>query len=156
MSCSPETRATPEQVAGQCIYDHVIYDPFLLWHGEFMNYRNGFIRLALVTVLPWSLYWGYEFADGHRQAEAARLRYTRLEHRIPKQFAYGSKDWGVAYQSNGAAAAFDEWGAQSLRMEQAARTGLGLPAGGLALSLLILFVYRGFRSVRRTSATTST
>lgn len=48
-----------------------------------MNYRNGFKRLALVTLLPWCLFWGAVFLYNWTLETQAQARIYEIRTSIP-------------------------------------------------------------------------
>lgn len=111
-----------------------------------MNNRNGFVRLALVVMLPWAAYWGYEYWDGKKQSREAMEASIWLEGKMDPLLIRGSLEWVRVAKQEGVLYNWEEQGRQWMRAERAWKIGLCGPAALAILLLLALFVGRGFRS----------
>lgn len=120
------------------------------------NSRKGWTRLAAVTLLPWSLYWGWQAADasiGQRQhTSAARDSYflhLDLQRADAKDIALagdGSSNQQVLLGSlERRAYLLDEANAESARLRFALLMFVGIPPILVAALPIGRWVYSAFR-----------
>lgn len=107
-----------------------------------IEWKRGFVRLAMVTLLPWCLCWGWALIDASLNVDDLRDRIGTLNLTLPKNLT-PEEEWS-AMKANGMSDLLYDLSRQQDRQMKAAVIGFGIPLTLFALVSLLQWVIKGF------------